>query len=720
MKKLVIVLTTFLVLFLFIMVNDVIAFSIVSNKNSSYDKTTENEFLLSSSLFTQEESNTVYHQEELNFEGFNEKLSNDKLALYTKIPGGAIRVVNKETGFVWCSDVYNESYLGQNVAFANRVNSAFILTYRDSNSKPKEVIAREGQVTLNESVKENKVRYDVTIKSAKINFTYEITLLDNKLNVTLDNTSIEESENKIVSISFFPYLGSVYKTSIPGYIFIPSGNGALIRFEQEPTIAMQYMTPFYGNDANLDTDEGEILSLPIYGIVQGVNQDAVLVEIKEGSEFAKFTYKPSSIDQFFNMTYADFKLRQTYTMKIPGSDSILIVPDNYYQKDIELEYTFLENENANYIGFAKAYQEELEKRSILTKSNISKNDIDVHVEAFGRDYEKGLIFKEYYNMTTTKDIIKINDILKDNNINNIFYTLRAFNKNGYSSQSTKNLNFDRKLGKLSDLKNLETYLYYNPIESYSEKKSFPTKVLVNVFNDKTYFKINNNKYKFYSNVNLVNEYMQKALTKYDNIALDGIGYRLYGDKNGKYARYQTEEIFTNLLGDRKLPLYTPNYYCYKNTSKYLNMPLYHDRLRFVTDSVPFLQILLKGYIDYYSTYLNFSSNYILDTLKCIEYGVYPAYLITDKQGYLLADTLSSNYYATYFEASKEMIIESYQEINSILKKVINAKIINRSVLTQGIYEVEYSNGKKIVVNYTGTDYPYQEKIISSMGYMLYE
>lgn len=146
------------------------------------------------------------------------------------------------------------------------------------------------------------------------------------------------------------------------------------------------------------------------------------------------------------------------------------------------------------------------------------------------------------------------------------------------------------------------------------------------------------------------------------------------------------------------------------------MPLYSERLRFYTDSVPFLQILLKGYIDYYSSYLNFSSNTKMDILKCIEYGIYPAYLVTKEESYLLADTLSSNYYATTFDKCKDEIVETYNYINKALKEVIGAEIMGRTTLESGIYLVEYSNGKKIIVNYSDIDYNYSGHTITSLGY----
>ena len=165
-------------------------------------------------------------------------------------------------------------------------------------------------------------------------------------------------------------------------------------------------------------------------------------------------------------------------------------------------------------------------------------------------------------------------------------------------------------------------------------------------------------------------------------------------------------------------MFTPNSYFLESTSKYLNMPLYSARYRFVTDSVPFLEIVLKGYIDYYSPYLNFSSNIDLDVLKCIEFGVSPAYLVTDKESYNLSNTLSSNYYATYYETVEEIIKSNYKYINDALKQVIGSEIENREIIEEGISVVSYSNGKKIIVNYTNDPYNYEGALVSARSYLV--
>ena len=713
-------LSSLALIFMFIFVFDMVKLYAKDEEVKEYEISSNSDFFIDSSLFTHLDDDTPYNQGDVDLTGFNKKLENSKLELYINNKTGAIRVLNKETDYYWCSDVLDiDSYKFTNI-IKSRLICSFRLLYRDEKNNVKEIFTNNSEVDLQIYTEDNELINDVYLNKAKIGFKYIISLDENKLTVRLDHESIvEEGTNKINSISLFPYLGASFKDTIPGYFFIPSGSGALIRFSETSPISGRYEASFFGVDANQQNNsEGEVLSMPIFGVNHGKNKNAVFANITSGAAFGSLVYSPPSLDQNFNVLYPVFKLREPYVMTIPGSDKLTVVPEKYYNEDIKIEYTFLSNSDANYVGMAKAYQKYLLDNESIARQESTNKDINLNIEAFGSDYSKGLIFKKHINMTTTRDLLKINEEFDSVGIKNIIYTLRAFTKGGYSGQSVSRYKFNGRLGSLNDLKDLDAYLYYNPIESYNSKKSYPGKVLVNIFNEKSYIYVESNKYKFYSGVKSVLQYTKKALEKYDNIAFDGLGYRLYGDKNNKYDRYEVLNEYSNLLGNKKLMLYKPNSYLFKNTLAYLNMPLYSERSRFVTDSVPFIEIVLKGYMDFYSTFLNFSSNIDLDVLKCIEYGVNPAYLISYKQSYLLSDSLSNNYYATYYGTLSELMKSQYKYINNALKEVNGESIVNKEMVIEGVSVTEYSNGKKIIVNYTNDSYNYEGTLVSSKSYLV--
>lgn len=728
MKKKILIALLVLMLPAFLIVN---LLADESSDNYEEQGKLNSDIMIDSPLFTAKETGEKYVQPEssLIMDDFELVASNNNFELWTNEDNGAIRVKNLNTGYLWASDVLSIDDYSFGKAQARTATAAFELRYAKDNTVKQPVNSSENDFKI--SVKSNGpvVTYTVKNNDIDIEFKYTLTLTDTGIDLKLPNDSIQEKGDcQLISITFFQYLGSVFGSTVPGYVFVPSGNGGLIRFANNPAINAIYSQSYYGTDANRnkDTEEG-VLSLPIYGVTHGVEQNAMLTRIKSGAGLAKFNYAPSSMAQYtnsvsgitqgFHKVYNTFNYREPYNMTIPGASSIYIIPEDYYKDDVEVSYTFLGGEDADYIGMAQAYQQQLVAEGKLSK-NVNSGTGNVHIDVLGGETESGILFDKYIKMTTTKQLLTINDELTKKFNNHFVYTLRGFYNNGYSRQSYNNNSFDGSLGRLGDLDSLDYYMYYNPVESYGKTRtSQPSRVLVNIFNEEHYITMEKDaRYKYYTEVDSVISGTNSTLKKYnDAVAIDGLGSRLYGDHNSDYTRQDVLNKYSELI-NVSVPMFKPNEYFLGNTSYYLNMPLYHDRVRFITDSVPFLQIALRGYVDYYSTYLNFSTNQEIDLLKCIEYGSNLAYLISYEESYKLANSLSSHLYATHYGSNKEQMFAQINDASIVLNDVKGKVIIDRNIIESGVVEVVYDGGVTVYVNYTGSDFTYNGVTIASMDY----
>ena len=735
MKKKILIAIMFLLLPVFIIINSVANEAPEEDGDSIVE--VNNDIMVNSPLFTKPESTVDYVQPEVNMisDGFEFIAKKGDLSLYTNKKNASIRIQNDITKFVWASDVLNVGDYKLVPAKKRQYQSAFIVDYRqgnvsssaDSNEADLELVKNANGLTYLVSI---EIDTEEDQEPDYIKFEISVELNEKGIDVKIPYDKIEEiGGSRLFSITLFPYFGSVFGSSIPGYIFVPSGNGGLVRFESTPAISSTYTVNYNGNDANWtkvsDNLEEFGMSLPIFGIAQGVNKNAVLASITSGSSFAEFNYSPSSENRIerlsdgelngFHRVYNTFNFRDFATLDY-GGQLIAMYPEKIYAQNVEMNYTFLQGANeANYVGMAQQYQEQLINNGTLHR-NSSSGSGNVHLDILGGETEKGIVLDKYIKMTTTKQLLEINDELTKKVDNKFVYTLRGFNKNGYSRQTASNMNFDSRLGSLHDLEGLNYYMYYNPIESYGAKPSPDNTSLINIHSQKYYLTVEEGvKYKFYSNVDGVTQGVTKALEKYTNsLAIDGL-YRLYADHNAKYDRYQVEEKYDALFEDT-MPMYKPRANMLAYTSHYLNAPLYHDRSRFITDSVPFLQVLLRGYVDYYSTYLNFSTNQEIDILKCVEYGSNLAYLISAEESYLIANTLSNHLYATHYESNKKIILEQINKANVVLNQVKSQEIVNRYVIKNGFVEVTYENGIKVYVNYNDTVQSYDGVTVPAMDY----
>lgn len=676
--------------------------------------------LLDSPLFTKVENNEEYIQDEIDLEadGFKRATSNGDLELYYHPKSLALRIKNKHNGFIWATDLVNPKKYGINASQTRLAQTAFEVEYVDEKGKASASSKTAFDSTSSVSVSGKTITFTINISKISLKFKYKVTLTNNGINLKLDHESISEGEKYFLTdIKFFPYFGASRLKEKPGYMFIPSGNGALIRFDQSVAISNSYKERYYGVDANYSqNEERDSLSLPIFGVVHGVNQHAFLAEIEEGSEIAYLNFDPSSIKLGFNRLYNSFTYRQTYMISIPGTDTnVTMIPENIYNRNISINYNFLEDSDANYIGMAKAYQKKLVKDNIISK-NINSGSNKVNIDVLGGETKSGIIMDKFLKMTTTDNLIEINNDLKSELSNDILYTLRGFNKGGLSIHNFNNFEFTSKLGNLKDLNELEYYMYYNPVETYNSKNKANKETLVNIFNAQFVVIVEDGrKYKFYNGYKYVDEGLNKALDKYDNLYLDGITSKLYGDGKLELSRSDVYDKMSTKF-EKQMPMIRPNLYLFKNTSNYLNMPLYHSRLRFITDSVPFTQILLRGYIDYYSTYLNFSTNQDIDLLRAIEFGSNLSYLISYEESYELASTLSNHLYATHYGSNRDLIINQVKTATSALSNVKGKAIIDREQLSVGVVCVTYENNIKVYVNYNNNDYTYNNVVIPKLGY----
>lgn len=675
--------------------------------------------LLDSNLFTQPDDLRMYEQPEIDMSEYTEVYKNDKMTFYVNMNTFAIRIKYKD--YIWSSSLVKD-FNDFSKTWQRKLNSPFSYAYFNQNNTDitRSMLDSEENLVLNMIQEDNILYFTVDMKDVQLRVSYQITINEDGFSLYLPHEGLEEyGKNRFFKISFFEFFGSAKLDEVPGYFFIPSGNGALVRFTAHPQVNTAFVTRFFAQDLYYSTNTSGIsLNYPVFGTVHGVNQNAYLFNVTSGAEYAEYNYLPSKFRTDYHMQYVNFYLRERYQQKVPSGESVTVIENKIKPYDISFEVTFLADEDANYVGMAKAYKNYLIHEGILQK-RYGDEELTLHLDVLGGDYEKGLFFKKYITMTTVDDIMTINEELTSQGVKNIFYTLRGFNKGGNVAASYKNYSFNRKLGNIDKLKELNIAFYYDPTVMHRDSSNAPVGTLKTIDNRFSYEQLENREYyRFYMDIDRIIKEVpdaKKYFSKYGALALAGLSNLFYSNKN--HMRVEMYDIYQNLF-DEPIAMYNPNVIMLEDTAKFLTIPFQHERLRFFTDNVPFLQIVLSGYIPYYSNYLNFSANIHMDVLRSIDFGSQPAYLITYQPSHLLSNTFSNDYYASYYGNLDENIVETYQFIYNALEKVLGEEIIYREVLAKGIVRVTYSNDVKIIINYTNTDYEYEGEIVSAGNYLV--
>ena len=172
------------------------------------------------------------------------------------------------------------------------------------------------------------------------------------------------------------------------------------------------------------------------------------------------------------------------------------------------------------------------------------------------------------------------------------------------------------------------------------------------------------------------------------------------------AMSNIENAFSYLNSKGMVNADQPSKYLWEYVDRYFNIPVSDSQHLIEEEEIPLLQMVLSGCMELYAPYSNFSFYDQDSVLKMIDFNVYPSFVLSKESSHLLSYTNSANYYSTEYSLYKDMIKEIYTQVDNSLGKVINADWINRTKLDNGLIVNEYSNGKKIVINYSDSPLTY--------------
>jgi hypothetical protein len=323
-------------------------------------------------------------------------------------------------------------------------------------------------------------------------------------------------------------------------------------------------------------------------------------------------------------------------------------------------------------------------------------------------------------MTTVE---RMGDILAELNVQNPDVVYYGWQPLGASSMPPRSLKIDGRIGSMGELAELADeitaeggnfYLYLDPQAALIDESGYSSRYdLAMSITNVNMVGFNRNKVNFYLNLEALTERYSElsddlAADVNAGWALDGIGSTLYSDfrDNNFLNRELSIQMYQALLAEDNVTtaLYLPNDYLFGFMNAYYDMPLGDSGYIYTTETVPFLQIVLAGYVPYYGKALNFSSNLRADLLRHIDYGVYPSYFLSEGvTAEILNTSLNWIYTSSYSQWGHE-IEETYQWLNTLLGPVKGAEIESRERLAPGVTATTYSNGQQIIVNYSSTPF----------------
>lgn len=589
----------------------------------------------------------------------------------------------------------------------------------------------------------------------------EYTLGDDYIEVNVPTAQIEENGGgSIYGIDILSYFAAAGADE-NGYILVPNGSGSIIHFNNGKTNASAYSQYLYGLDplnANINqVQRMEEARLPLWGIQN--SKSTILSTIESGDSLAIIDAGVAGKISSYNYVYAGYLLRGSETLSMAGStgneSDLPVVEPSFTKVDLRTRYSFLTKEYSGYSGMANYYRERLIKEGVLTPGNTAET-MPLYLDILGgvrrEEYTLGVQYSKVYPMTTFKQAKKIAEYFVDQGITPIMNYQGWFN-GGYYHDVADTIKGLGKLGGKGNFEDLAEYLKSNQGKLYGDvqfqKVTYGSKGYSNSEESSRYYasgfpvtygvknpKTLTNDYSMgyrdrvyhVLSPRFLPRYVSKfadKIEKYDitGISLRDLGSILQSDKKrtGMIDRQQAMNIVKDALSTlndsgKELMISSPNSYAWNYADDLINVPT-TDTEFFITDAdVPFYEMLIHGSIDYCGSSVNLSANYDYNSicLNLVEYGAAPHFTFSWKDTSELKYTSLNNLYNTSFNqtneqkatgisAFREDAVQMFNDVSSVLNKVMSSKIIQHEILDSGVRKVTYDNGVIVYVNRTDSD-----------------
>lgn len=698
---------------------------------------------LSSNRFTQLEAGTNKPLPLYSLEGYKPVCDNDNLALYIDEETASIRVLDKKSGFVWGA-LTEKDPENLNKSWGSFAQSVVSISYMDKTGSTKQIGAGHSSAKCRYKYNDNSFTCSVDFgRKVDISLKVEVTLTEDSLHYAVDDSSIKESgENFIAMLYFTPFFGSTQSDQCDGYLFVPDGSGALIRYQKPKKYLKGYSERVYGMDYAIDNlnelndlkskrpvemlKENSTVIMPIFGVALGVNQNAVLGRVASGECYAYINASPAGVVTDYNWAAASFLYRQVYSQPTSKNGAgVPVVQKTRNAVNPELDIYFLSGADANYSGMAAKYSEILNKSGIL-KNNIEATASELFLDFVAADVKKGLIGSSEMEVTSLEYIKNAVKYLSDNKICNTEVSVLGWQSGGLSGYKKSEVYKDSVVGSLDDLKKLkesisknggELSLYTDPLRAREIQINSRVDAGINL-SQSPICKMTVDKKRFLGDIWYLKtakamEYLKgqfDILSRYNlTVSIDG-GHLLYGEYlvDNFVSREDTKELLIKQFEEiskkqQDITVYNPNEYLLPYVSVFRNTPMSCNQEIYITDSVPFLQLVLSGNVLMTTPYINENLYSKIDLLKCIEYNLYPSFILTQESNLELKDTTLSNRVSTCFDNWNAAICDTYSFVCEALKNVRGKHMLCHQRIAETVFRTVYENGT-MYINYGEDEY----------------
>ncbi len=572
---------------------------------------------------------------------------------------------------------------------------------------------------INETIKADAFDKNDIVYEVKV--TYE--LLDGNLYVSAQYRNLSENRDAyLLNMELLPFFGASDTAENGDFMLVPDGCGAVINTATDDVDFKPLTFEVYGDNPSADAEDDDCSAyFPAFGAKQGENAFVTIIEKGDAVSSVRVDRKNGKTG--FNTVGTVFHITEHETVTEKG-ETVTYINNVPYSGELKLCIRLLGGASSGYDGLAAACREQFMRTGYISVNIVEKEQyLPFNLSVIGATTAVGDKLKFIETVKTLTTFEEAQDILfraKSKGINNINVRFEGALKGGVNSSKTGSLDFGLLLGGKKEFESLHEYtvaqghsLFIDiPVFSWNGKKPISGNKAFSIFGTSVKEETENplgsvlgaevfsRKILKISEIenNVINLLNKAEEIDFDGFCVSDASEYLYSDYSGGYTDRQTAmktiaENLRPLSTDRILMMSTCNLYSLKNADIVFEMPVCAsvEERENLYESVPFLQMILHGTVDYSVGAVNTAEDKTYHMLKTVEFGACPSYVwCFDEKG-----TDKFCYEEQLNEASL-----FYARANEVLADLRNVRITdNGETLTDGVRFTEFDNGAIIYVNY---------------------
>lgn len=509
----------------------------------------------------------------------------------------------------------------------------------------------------------------------------------------------------------------------------------------------------YGEDfAYYDIDQNakhsETIRVPVYGIVEKTEQGdrGFFAVLEDGDALADIaTYFGGATFNFataYPMVYPrpSDKYNLSEAISVADNKEMTIVSDKKYTGFYKLKYMMLFDEDkltkaatetaeryvADYVGMAAAYRNYLVGKGTmkaLTENEVQNGKLPLYIETLGSVETVKKILSIPVNvdvpLASFEDVKTMYTQLEKKNITNVNFKLTGYANGGLDSKYPEKAKWLKAVGGKSGFEDLQLFANEKGIGIYPEFEFSYAGYESGVSLKKHASRAVDDRY---CSKQLYDPVYQEFDSYFDICISPASILELVGKFTKSYSKFSPKGISVSSLGgelnsdfnkddplnrqdakdyvEESLALLNENYqsvlaeggniYSVEYLDHILNIPLDASKYRYESKAVPFLGMVLHGYVNYAGSVVNEAGDSSFQLLKSIENGALLYYMLIYQNSNLLKeDEELSKFYSVRFDIWFETIVDQYEMLNGAIGDLQLYNIVDHEFLSAERVPMEY-------------------------------